>query len=155
MILCNQYQLNSTQADCARDTLFRKKPRNRSRDHRGSEERALTREIAEISPKQLRVLMDSGEALLLLDVREVYERAHCRIAAPETCRDLHVPMNTIPSRLDELRGGDGPLVVYCHHGVRSLAVAHWLGSQGFPQVLNLEGGIDAWSILVDRTVPRY
>jgi rhodanese-related sulfurtransferase len=47
------------------------------------------------------------------------------------------------------------LVVYCHHGVRSQAAANWLSNRGASNVLNLTGGIDAWSIIVDKNVPRY
>ena len=60
-------------------------------------------------------------------------------------------MRQIPSHLDELQAAvaRGPLVVYCHHGVRSMAVAEWLAERGLAGILNLQGGIDAWSSEVD------
>jgi rhodanese-related sulfurtransferase len=70
---------------------------------------------------------------------------------------MHIPMGQLPLRLDEVedRSRGQPLVVYCHHGQRSLVVAHWLVAQGFSEVVNLDGGIDAWSRDVDAAVPRY
>lgn len=66
-------------------------------------------------------------------------------------------MDEIPGRLEEVRtlGTRGPIVVYCHHGVRSRMVANWLAGQGLSRVINLQGGIDAWSLSVDRGVARY
>ncbi len=98
-----------------------------------------------------------GPPLTLLDVREPFERALSAIRVPQTVRDLFVPMGEVVARVEEIRdaANDGPIVIYCHHGVRSLAVANWLASQGFAHVCNLEGGIDAWSTEVDPTVPRY
>ncbi len=62
-----------------------------------------------------------------------------------------------PHALEEICGAASQktLVVYCHHGVRSLMVADWLATQGIPGALNLDGGIDAWSSEVDRGVARY
>ena len=90
---------------------------------------------------------------LLLDVREPweFERAAIRI---EGARTLHIPMNTIPQRLDELDAAQ-PVVCICHHGMRSAQVAAFLERQGFEAVYNLAGGIDAWSAQIDPTVPRY
>jgi len=98
-----------------------------------------------------------GDPLAVLDVREPHERACCAIRlTPETI-DLHVPMNGVPARLDEVRTASAArtLVVYCHHGVRSRMVAEWLAAQGVPDVVNLEGGIDEWSLAVAADVPRY
>lgn len=67
---------------------------------------------------------------------------------------MHIPMNDVPGRWSELPR-DMALVVYCHHGARSEMVAGFLESQGFSQVINLRGGIDAWSVHVDPSVPRY
>lgn len=88
-------------------------------------------------------------ALTLLDVRENDERATARIDP-----SVHIPMREVPGRIRELPR-DRTLVVYCHHGGRSEMVAGFLASQGFDQVVNLEGGIDAWSRKVDPSVPRY
>ncbi|WP_169977282.1 rhodanese-like domain-containing protein [Tautonia rosea] len=108
-------------------------------------------------PNVLKDHLDSGSPLVLLDVREDLERQYCTIEVPETVLDLHVPIGEISRRFDLVRRClDGrPLVIYCHHGVRSLATAQWLASQGVSDVINLEGGIDAWSLTIDPTVPRY
>ena len=88
-------------------------------------------------------------SVLLLDVREDEEREVASIE-PST----HIPMDSIPDRLEELPR-DRRIVVYCHHGGRSYAVAGYLESEGFRDVANLTGGIDEWSRLVDSRVPRY
>ena len=87
--------------------------------------------------------------ILLLDVREPWERA---LAAIEP--SVHIPMNEIAARADELPK-DRPIVVYCHGGTRSAMVAGFLEHRGFSSVENLEGGIEAWSVHVDPKVPRY
>lgn len=94
--------------------------------------------------------LDHG-TLLLLDCREAEEVAVARIEGA-----LWIPMREIPARLAEL-GEDHsrPIVVYCHHGGRSRQVTQFLRRQGFRNAQNMTGGIDAWSQLVDPTVPRY
>jgi rhodanese-related sulfurtransferase len=106
---------------------------------------------------QLKERLDRGEPLTVLDVREDDERAACAIPLPPTARDLHIPMHDVSERLEDVRRavGPDPLVVYCHHGVRSLSVARWLARQGLGGVSNLTGGIDAWSTEVDPGVRRY
>ena len=88
-------------------------------------------------------------SVVLLDVREPFER---RLATIEP--SLHIPMNDVPDRLNEIPK-DRQVVVYCHSGSRSMMVASFLNAQGFPSVANLSGGIDAWSVRVDPRVPRY
>ena len=85
----------------------------------------------------------------LVDVREPWEWDLARIDGA-----LHIPMQQIPSRQDEIDRAH-PTVVYCHHGVRSLQVVAFLQRVGFTQLHNLAGGIDAWSREVDRDVPLY
>jgi len=87
--------------------------------------------------------------LLLLDVREPMEREYARIEP-----SLHIPMQEVPGRLGEL-ARDRTIVVYCHSGGRSSLVAGFLEQQGYAHVVNLRGGIDAWSTDVDPNVPRY
>ena len=89
----------------------------------------------------------------LLDVREPWEVdvAAVRLADIPT---RHIPLSQIPERLAELDPSQ-PIVCICHHGVRSRQVVAFLERQGFESVYNLAGGIDAWSALVDPTVPRY
>lgn len=94
-------------------------------------------------------LQNTEKGLTLLDVREPHEFAHCSIEG-----SINIPMNSIPARLNEL-DKDSEIVTICHHGMRSGAVAEFLVSRGFTQILNLQGGIDAWSTHVDPDVPRY
>ncbi len=96
-------------------------------------------------------LIDSGEDFLLLDCREPQEHALVRINGSKL-----LPMQEIASRLAELEPHRGKrIVVHCHHGGRSLKVTTWLRAQGFAQVQNMSGGIDAWALLVDTSLPRY
>lgn len=114
-------------------------------------------EIDSVRPLSLQQLIDAGESLTLLDVREPDERAYCSISVPSGVTDLHIPIREIPTRLDEISDASRgkTLVIYCHHGVRSMMAGTWLDAQGIRPVLNLDGGIEAWSTEVDRGVPRY
>ena len=96
--------------------------------------------------------IDAGEPLLLIDVREPEEFAITRIEGATL-----IPMRDIPASLPQLqaKAGETTLIVFCHHGVRSLHVAHWLREQGVTACQSMAGGIDAWSALVDPSVPRY
>jgi len=105
--------------------------------------------IVEIGPAALKVLLDSKEPPLVLDVRERWEREAARL--PGT---LDIPMQQIPERLAELPR-DRAIVVMCHGGVRSLKVAHFLARNGFGQLANLTGGIQAWADEVDPSVGTY
>jgi rhodanese-related sulfurtransferase len=86
---------------------------------------------------------------LLLDVREPWEHRICRIEGAEL-----VPMQTVPAKVDELPA-DRPIVCFCHHGGRSMQVALFLEHQGFGDVYNLTGGVDAWARQVDPAMPTY
>ncbi len=94
-------------------------------------------------------LHEAPDSVVLLDVREPFER---ELATIEPSR--HIPMREVPGRIGELPK-DREIVVYCHGGTRSAMVAAFLEAHGFLSVANLRGGIDAWSRLVDPTVPRY
>ena len=85
----------------------------------------------------------------LLDVREVHEWEICRVEGSQ-----HIPMNTIPARLEEL-DPSLPLVCICHHGGRSMQVAVFLERNGFDDVYNLAGGVDAWALQIDPEMARY
>ena len=113
--------------------------------------------IPQLSPLDLKRRLDSGAPLAVLDVREDDERAICSIPVPPSAIDLFIPMNQVPAQLDALRvaASAAPLVVYCHHGVRSLMVARWLDANGVANVHNLDGGIDAWSLGVNPALSRY
>lgn len=106
----------------------------------------------ELSPREVKAKLDAGEAVTLLDVREPFEHTLTRIEGCEL-----VPMNTVPARLQQIEGlaEEGLLVVYCHHGVRSLSVVSWLRAQGVANCISMSGGIEGWSLEVDRRVPRY
>src|SRR5690242_20228463 len=103
----------------------------------------------EITPEEVKQERDSNTAFLLLDVREPWEVETARIAGSR-----HIPMGDVPAHLPEL-DPDERIIVVCHHGVRSLNVAAWLRQQGFDHVQSMRGGIDAWSRVIDRSVPVY
>ena len=92
-------------------------------------------------------------APLLLDVREPWECALASIRI-DGLRTLEMPMRSVPERLAELDPAQ-PVVCICHHGARSAQVVAFLEREGFADVYNLAGGIDAWSTDVDAAVPRY
>ena len=102
-----------------------------------------------ITPQVLAMRLARGDALTVLDVREPWEHAIASLDAAEL-----VPMQTIPAR-QAAWPRDAEYVVLCHHGMRSAMVADYLRAAGIARVLNLEGGIDRWSLEVDPSVPRY
>ena len=112
----------------------------------------MTLRDLEVTPEQVRQRLDAGEKLHLLDVREPHEYAIARIPDAEL-----VPLRTVPAALAKLRAeaSQATLIVYCHHGVRSLNAVNWLREQGVEACQSMAGGIDAWSLLVDPSVPRY
>ncbi len=95
------------------------------------------------------IAQSGSEPPNLLDVREQWEWDLAHIAS-----SVHIPMGEITSRFNELESAK-PLVCICHHGMRSMQVAQYLERQGFSEVFNLTGGIDAWSKQVDETIARY
>jgi len=106
-------------------------------------------EELEIDVAELRRRQDEGRDPLVLDVREPREQAIARIEGAQL-----IPLRELPQRLDELDPSQ-PLVVHCHHGMRSLQAVRLLRSRGFERAVSLRGGIDAWSREVDPSVPRY
>jgi rhodanese-related sulfurtransferase len=106
----------------------------------------------EVDPQEVKRRLDAGEKLHLIDVREPHEFAQAKIEGATL-----IPMRSVPGELPDLetRSEEGPLIVYCHHGVRSLNVVHWLREQGIEASQSMAGGIDAWSLVVDPSVPRY
>lgn len=103
----------------------------------------------EISVEELKRLMDEGRDPLVIDVRTPQEVQIARIDGTR-----HIPMNELPRRLEEI-DTEGEVVVYCHHGTRSSQVVSFLRGNGFSRARNLTGGINAWSLVVDPSVPRY
>lgn len=106
-----------------------------------------------ISVDELQDFVKAQPQTLLLDVREPWEVQLARIELPGAA-SLAVPMGELPQRLEGLSRSQ-PIVCICHHGARSAQVVAFLQRQGYPQVYNLAGGVDAWSAQVDPTVPRY
>lgn len=104
-----------------------------------------------LSPAELAAwLADPARpAPVLLDVREPWEFQTCRIEGARL-----VPMRDLPARLAEL-DTQADIVAICHHGTRSMQVAHFLSRQGFERVHNLAGGLDAWARSVDPAMPVY
>ena len=105
--------------------------------------------MSEITPAELKGRLDRSDRPLLLDVRQDWETRLCRL--PDA---THIPIEEIELRTDELSPED-EIVVYCHQGVRSAAVAGYLRQLGFKDVKNLAGGLDAWARVVDPTMRRY
>jgi rhodanese-related sulfurtransferase len=106
----------------------------------------------EVDPQEVRRRLDSGEKLHLIDVRETHEFAQAKIEGATL-----IPMRSVPGELQDLeaRADEGTLIVFCHHGVRSLNVVNWLREQGLGACQSMAGGIDAWSLRIDPSVPRY
>ena len=106
----------------------------------------------EVTVKEVEARRKAGEKLCLIDVWEEMEWQICRIEGANL-----VPMNTVPGRLQELeaQADATPLIVYCHHAVRSLQVVHWLRRNGVENCQSMAGGIERWSMEIDTAVPRY
>jgi rhodanese-related sulfurtransferase len=104
----------------------------------------------EIDPESVQKMSKRGESFTLLDVREPWEFETARIEGAKL-----MPMGDIPSRANQELDPEGHIVVYCHHGVRSMNVTAWLRQQGFEKAQSMAGGIDAWSRRVDPRVPVY
>jgi rhodanese-related sulfurtransferase len=103
----------------------------------------------QMTPRELAERLDGPTPPVVLDVREPEE-----IAIASFPGALAIPMAEVPQRLGEVPR-DADVVVLCHHGVRSAHVASFLADRGYDRIANLAGGIDAWSLQVDSTVPRY
>jgi adenylyltransferase/sulfurtransferase len=109
--------------------------------------------ILEITPKELKERMDKGNAPYLLDIREPHEIEICSIKYEPAG---HIPMQQLPQRFQELDAyRDKDLVIYCRSGGRSANVCNFLRAQGFQSVINLSGGILAWSDEVDPSLQKY
>ncbi|MCH2170776.1 molybdopterin-synthase adenylyltransferase MoeB [Myxococcota bacterium] len=107
--------------------------------------------VPEVAAMELRNRLDSGERLLLLDVRDADEYETARIEG-----SVRIPLAQLELELDQIaEWKEEPLVVHCHKGGRSASACRMLEAHGFRNVRNLAGGIDAWSLTVDSSVPRY
>ena len=103
----------------------------------------------QIPPQELKARIDRHDPIVLLDVRQEWETKLCRLE-----NAVHIPIEEIEHRTDELNPED-EIIVYCHVGQRSAAVAHYLGQLGFKSVKNLAGGLNYWAATVDPGMRRY
>jgi len=104
--------------------------------------------VPAIGPKELKARLDAGDDVLVLDVREPHESEFCNIGG------TLIPLGELPARLHEL-DPSREIVVYCRTGVRSAQAVNFLQDAGFDRVLNLAGGLHAWSDQVDASIPKY
>jgi len=107
-------------------------------------------DVRQLSPAAVRErLRTAADGVQLVDVREPWE--HKQVHLPGA---ILIPLAELPSRMRELNPHE-PVIIYCHHGVRSWHAACFLMQGGFEQVFNLSGGIDAWSREIEPALPRY
>ena len=112
--------------------------------------------IAQVRPAGLAEWIrgqSAGRPAIVLDVREPRELQAASVKA-DGFELVAIPMNELPARLAELDPAR-PVACLCHHGNRSQRVAAYLAQNGFARLANIAGGIEAWSIELDPTVPRY
>ena len=114
----------------------------------------FSQSIAQISVEELaQRLMGSSEKLQLVDVREPEEVAIAHIEGFDI-----LPLSQFAEWADQIQTQYDPgaeTIVMCHHGIRSAQMCQWFSRQGFPNVKNVAGGIDAYSMLVEPTIPRF
>ncbi len=101
-----------------------------------------------ITPAELQAGLE-GSTMHLLDVRSDEELALAALPGA-----IHIVLHELPNRHGELPR-DKPIAVLCHHGMRSQSGALFLDKQGFADVMSVDGGIDAWSLNIDASTPRY
>lgn len=105
----------------------------------------------EISILSAAELIASETPVLLIDCREQHEYDFCHIDG-----SILVPLSSFAGKAEAiLKHSDQQVLIYCHHGVRSLHAVRYLTEQGFPNTLSIQGGIDLWSLRVDSNIPRY
>ena len=105
--------------------------------------------VPEMTPYEIDARLKAGEPLALLDVREPYEVMISRLD-----HTLHIPMSQLANRWPEIPH-DRPVVVFCHHGVRSSQAIRYLQTHGYTNLINMQGGIDAWAKQIDPSIPQY
>ncbi len=106
-------------------------------------------EDLQVTPQEVREKMEAKDKFLLLDVREPWEAKLAQIPG-----SMLVPLQQVSENLGVLVGAQ-EIIVYCHHGIRSLDVTVWLRQQGMENARSLAGGIDRWSREIDSSIPRY
>jgi len=106
--------------------------------------------VSRITAKELKAAMDAGKPMRLIDVREPGEYDLCHINGAEL-----IPMSQFPEKAPETLGDHETVVLYCHHGTRSMRALQYLHYQGYSKVFSLEGGIDTWAVEMDPVMKRY
>ena len=109
---------------------------------------SATPPIEQISASELQARIGSGQPFELVDVRTETERQIASIAGAKLLDEAYYRELLALDR-------DTPIVFHCHHGIRSQQAAEHFQSHGFRRLANVVGGIDAWSLQVDPSVPRY
>lgn len=102
--------------------------------------------------------LGSDAHILLIDVREAWELETAAIAPRAGLDFLHISLGEFVGKLDAIKAqtrDDSHIVCLCHHGMRSMRAAQFLAAQGLDQVVNIEGGIDAWATSIEPGLPRY
>ncbi len=105
--------------------------------------------IKNLTPSEVDELLKSDKNILLIDVREPWEYETAKIENSQL-----MPLSKFAEESMNLNPDDN-IIIYCHHGVRSLRACSFLVNNGYKNVINLDGGINAWSREVDPSVPRY
>jgi rhodanese-related sulfurtransferase len=107
--------------------------------------------MLETTVQQVKAKLDAGDAVHLLDVREGHEVAICTLSGAE-----HIPMMPLFLGMKKTAAArDAEIVVYCHHGIRSLEAAKFLQMEGFENVKSMSGGIEEWATAIDPSMARY
>ena len=105
--------------------------------------------VQQLTPTEVAALLAGPNPPVLVDVREAWE-----VETAQVPGSAHLPLNTLPQQLATLNPSR-TYALLCHHGMRSEMAANWLAQQGFTSLINVRGGIDAWSLTVDPGIPRY
>jgi adenylyltransferase/sulfurtransferase len=103
-----------------------------------------------ITPIELKALLDQGKTVRLIDVREADEWAMNHLPQAEL-----IPLSQFQQRATQALSPEDAIILYCHHGMRSARAQGYLQAQEYNNVLNLTGGIDAWAVQVDPAMKRY
>lgn len=103
----------------------------------------------QISVQEVKARLAEGKNLLLVDVREPWEFALCKLPGAKL-----IPLGSLPANLNALLDAED-VICYCHHGMRSLDAAAWLRQQGVESAKSMAGGIERWAAEIDPSVARY
>lgn len=119
-------------------------------DSRGLHPDYRLKEAFEVSPKQAKALVDEGKAIVL-DCRTDAELDVASVPGA-----VHIPLHELDLRWQEIKADpDAVILTLCHHGRRSFRAATALQAKGFANTRSIAGGIEAWSLAIDPTIPRY